>query len=99
MRAWIYRIAVSVLLAAQPFVAAADGVDGEVERLGMQALKLSSQGKYPEALQLAQQTQKLAESELGKEHPRTLETLHTLGLIYSILLTATPRWNPFIGAC
>ena len=53
----------------------------EIQALNTQALQLHRQGKYGEALVVAERALSLAEKELGPEHPDTLVSVNNLGLL------------------
>jgi CHAT domain-containing protein/Tfp pilus assembly protein PilF len=55
----------------------------EAERLMQQAFELYQQGKYAEAIPLAQRSLAIREKVLGPEHPDVATSLNNLALLYS----------------
>jgi TonB family protein len=68
--------------AATPEVSAQSAKVAESNRLSVAVVKLHSQGKYDEALPLAEQALKLREDAFGREHPAVAQTLRNLGALY-----------------
>ncbi|HAX74953.1 MAG TPA: kinesin, partial [Cyanobacteria bacterium UBA11372] len=54
----------------------------EAERLNQQVVELYQQGKYAEAIPLAQRALAIREKALGSEHPDVAASLNNLGLLY-----------------
>jgi CHAT domain-containing protein/tetratricopeptide (TPR) repeat protein len=54
----------------------------EAKRLNQQVLKLYQQGKYAEAVPLAQRALAIREKALSKDHPDTATSLNNLALLY-----------------
>ncbi|MER0204859.1 MAG: tetratricopeptide repeat protein, partial [Nitrosomonas sp.] len=66
-------------------VTAAFAQNDEWERLNNEAFSHYQQGRYTEALSLAQQALEVAEKTLGPEHPDTATSLLAIGLLYDEL--------------
>jgi tetratricopeptide (TPR) repeat protein len=60
------------------------GSETEVQRLNEQYLKLYQQGKYIEAIPLAEQALAIQKKVLGNNHPDVATTLDDLGTLYSL---------------
>jgi CHAT domain-containing protein len=54
----------------------------EAERLNQQVIQLYQQGKYNEAIPLAQQALAIIKQQLGDNHPLTAQSLNNLALLY-----------------
>jgi CHAT domain-containing protein/Tfp pilus assembly protein PilF len=54
----------------------------EAERLNQQVIKLYNQGKYDEAIPLAQRSLAIREKALGTDHPNVATSLNNLALLY-----------------
>ncbi|MBD2354891.1 tetratricopeptide repeat protein [Tolypothrix sp. FACHB-123] len=69
---------------AQPPLSAQQSAElAEVERLNEQVTQLYEQGKYSEAIALAEKVLAIGEKVLGKEHPNVATLLNNLALLYS----------------
>jgi CHAT domain-containing protein/tetratricopeptide (TPR) repeat protein len=84
-RAWPGRIAVNVLitivLAAASVGAIAESAD-DIVALNKQVEQLYRQGKYKEAVNIAEKALALGERVLGREHSETLRSLNNLATLY-----------------
>jgi tetratricopeptide (TPR) repeat protein len=79
------------------------------QQLNSQAAQLQEQGKYAEALPVAQESAKVAEATFGLENEFTLASLNRLATIYSdmgdypnaekLYKRALPIWVLLIRAC
>jgi tetratricopeptide (TPR) repeat protein len=56
----------------------------EVNRLNQQSVKLYQQGNYPEAASFAERALRLAEENLGKDHPAVASSLNNLSELYRV---------------
>ncbi|MGA7324297.1 MAG: CHAT domain-containing tetratricopeptide repeat protein [Rhodomicrobium sp.] len=95
MRGWPRRVAANVLLGALLPAATPMGTQAQrampvpadyssdVAALSRRVAQLFSQGKYAEAIAIAQQALALAERTLGERHPDTLRILNNLASLYS----------------
>ncbi|NCR01945.1 MAG: tetratricopeptide repeat protein, partial [Microcystis aeruginosa L211-11] len=54
----------------------------EAERLNQQVIQLYQQGKYNEAIPLAEQALAIIKQQLGDNHPLTAQSLNNLALLY-----------------
>jgi CHAT domain-containing protein/Tfp pilus assembly protein PilF len=72
------------LLLAVSHAAHAQGVE-DATALNQQVKELRSQGRYSEAVPLAQRALAIQESALGPDHPEVVLPLYNLGSLYSIL--------------
>jgi tetratricopeptide (TPR) repeat protein len=56
----------------------------EAERLNQQVIQLYQQGKYNEAILLAEQALAIRKQQLGDNHPLTAQSLNNLALLYRV---------------
>ena len=56
----------------------------EAERLNQQIIELYKQGKYNEAIPLAEQALAITKQQLGDNHPDTASSLNNLALLYGV---------------
>ena len=56
----------------------------ERDRLNQRALRLYEQGRYREALELAQEALAIARQLLGEEHPDYATSLNSLAVLYDV---------------
>ena len=68
------------LLAFSPIVMAQQG--GEADALSAQVIKLYGEGKYAEAIPIAEKALAISEKALGPEHPSVATGLNNLALLY-----------------
>src|SRR5262245_12953924 len=78
---------IAILLIASPLahllpkIAWAQSLE-EIRTRHSKMVQLSNQGRYSEAVKLAEETLGLAEKELGATHPSTLLSVHNLAALY-----------------
>jgi tetratricopeptide (TPR) repeat protein len=86
LRARLNRTAACILIAAIWTMATSTAAPAqgayEVEVLNQQVAQLYGEGKYAEAIPIAERALTLAQITLGKEHPNTLMTVNNLALLY-----------------
>jgi hypothetical protein len=78
---WAKVLMAAMLCTATPLVAQASDTE-EIVALHRQVRALYDQGKYADALTIAERALALAESSLGEEHPDTLNGIKDLVDIY-----------------
>ncbi len=66
----------------QPLQLAQSAELQEAKKLGQQVVQLYQQGKYTEAISLAEKVLAIREKVLGKEHPHVATSLNNLALLY-----------------
>jgi CHAT domain-containing protein/tetratricopeptide (TPR) repeat protein len=71
----------TLLTVAAPIAAQVGGVS-DINTLQSQVVQLYGQGKYSEAIVIAQRALTLGEQTLGREHPDTLTSVNNLALLY-----------------
>ena len=76
-----------------PHAASAQGLD-EATALNQQVIQLYNQGRYSEAIPLAQRTLAIVEKALGPNHPDVALALNNLANLYSKLRVAMPTRKP-----
>lgn len=74
----VMTVAMFALSGVTPALAAED-----IHTLNEQAVQLSNQGKYAEAVAVARRALSLAEKVRGASHPDTLTIVNNLGMFYS----------------
>ena len=86
VRARLGHLAANVLMVAMLVLAARTGAEAQgaadVDALNKQVVQLAGQGKYKEAVAIAEKALALAERVLGPEHPETLSSLNNLAAMY-----------------
>ena len=70
----------------------------EVKKLDAEVVRLFQQGKYEEALPIAQKVIQIKEKELGKDHIETAKALRNAGFIYYFLNNQKEAEKNFEGA-
>ena len=83
--AWAVSLGFLVLLAAPHFCFSQQSDLETAARLNQQVIKLYQEGRYREAIPLAEQALAIREKALGPEHPDLAASLHNLAEIYRTL--------------
>ena len=66
----------------------------EVDHLLFKTMRLAGEGKYQEAVELAQRTVAISEQQLGAEDPLTARSLNNLAVLYGRVLGQAERALP-----
>jgi tetratricopeptide (TPR) repeat protein/CHAT domain-containing protein len=82
LRWFSWLAAFSLLLCVSP-VSAQQGTSGDVEKLSKQIVDLFQQGKYTEAIPVAQQLLDIRKRTVGEDHPDYAAALNDLAQLYS----------------
>ena len=85
-QAWLGRVLMKVLIVAifatgAPLGAVAES-ENDIDALNRQVVGLGNQGKFKEAVTLAEEVLSRAERRLGKENPHTLQSVYQLAVLY-----------------
>jgi tetratricopeptide (TPR) repeat protein len=71
-----------VALGVVPVASAQEGSLEEAEALNQQVVQFYQQGRFTDAIPLAQRTLAITETALGPDHPDTATSLNNLALLY-----------------
>jgi tetratricopeptide (TPR) repeat protein len=80
----VFLFVALILSAVQPVYSQENDLD-KAKALNQQIIKLYRQGRYKEAVKVAQQALAIDEKTLGPEHPDVALSLNNLALLYAAL--------------